>query len=105
MILIIITYMYLWQIMYIYMYMFYGFCMKPKQNTLADEELLILLEGDVSGLDLNMSDDELDFVSNRNEHAVPTSRVSPGMDREMIKVRVGEEVDLDHMPFAHANIP
>jgi hypothetical protein len=78
--------------------------MKPKQNTLTDAELLILLEGDVSDLDLDMSDDELDFVSNRNEHAVPTSPVSPGLDPEMIKVRVGEEVDLDHMPFAHANV-
>ena len=49
--------------------------MKPKQNTLTDAELLILLEGDVSDVDLDMSDDELDLGSNRNEHAVPTSPV------------------------------
>jgi hypothetical protein len=46
---------------------FSGFYMKPKQNTLTDAELLILLEGDVSDVDLDMSDDELD----RNEHLVP----------------------------------
>jgi hypothetical protein len=71
---------------------------------LTDAELLILLEGGVSDFDLDMSDDELDFVSNRKKHAVPTSPVSPKMDPEMIKVRVGEEVDLDDMPFAHANV-
>ena len=78
--------------------------MKPKQNTLTDVELLILLKGDVSEVGLDMSDDELDFVSNRNKHAVPTSPVSPGLGPEVIKVQVGEEVDLDDMPFAHVNV-
>jgi hypothetical protein len=45
--------------------------MKPKQNTLTDAELLIMLEGDVSDVDLDISGDELDLVSNRNEHLVP----------------------------------
>jgi len=63
--------------------------MKPKKNTLTDAELLILLEGELSGVDLDVSDDELDLVSNRNEHAVPTSPVAPGLDPEMIEVWVG----------------
>ena len=63
--------------------------MKPKRNTLTDAELLILLEGELSDVDLDVSDDELDLVSNRNEHAVPTSPVAPGLDPEMIKVWVG----------------
>ena len=62
--------------------------MKPKRNTLTDAELLILLEGEVSD-DLDVSDDGLDLVSNRNEHAVPTSPVAPGLDPEMIEVRGG----------------
>jgi hypothetical protein len=49
---------------------------------LTDAELLILLEGDVSDGDLDMSDDELDLVSDRNEHAVPTSLVALGLDPE-----------------------
>jgi len=63
--------------------------MKPKQNTLADAELLILLEGNVSDIDLDVSDDGLDLVSNRKEHAGPTSPVAPGLDPEMIEGRVG----------------
>jgi hypothetical protein len=43
------------------------------------------------------SDDELDFVRNRNEHAVPTSPMAPGLDPEMIEVSVGKEEDLDDM--------
>jgi len=41
--------------------------MKSKYNTLTDADLLILLEGDVSDVDLDMSDDDLDLVSDRNE--------------------------------------
>jgi len=63
--------------------------MKPKRNTLTDAELLILLEGELSDVDLDVSDDELDLVSNRNEHAVSTSPVAPELDPEMIEVRVG----------------
>jgi len=63
--------------------------MKPKRNTLTDAELLILLEGEVSNVDLVVSDDGLDLVSNRNEHAVPTSPVAPGLDPEMIEVWMG----------------
>jgi len=63
--------------------------MKPKRNTLTDAELLILLEGEVSDIDLDVSDDGLDLVGNRNEHAVPTSPVAPGLDPEMIEVWVG----------------
>jgi len=62
--------------------------MKPTQNTLTDAELLLLLEGELSD-NLDVSDDELDLVSNRNEHAVPTSPVAPGLDPEIIEVRVG----------------
>jgi hypothetical protein len=54
--------------------------MNSKQTTLTDAESLILSEGDVSDVDLDMSDDELDPVSDRNEHAVPTSPVAPGLD-------------------------
>ena len=74
--------------------------MKPKQNTLTDAELLILLDGDVSDVDLDMSDDELDLVCDRNEHAVPTSPVVPGLDPEMIEVQEGEEEVLDDMPLS-----
>jgi len=63
--------------------------MKPKRNTLTDVELLILLEGEVSDVDLDVSDDGLDLVTNKNEHTVPTSPVAPGLDPEMIEVRVG----------------
>jgi len=63
--------------------------MKPKRNTLTDAELLILSEGDVSDVDLDVSDDELDLVSNRNEHAIPTSPVAPGLDPAMIEVWMG----------------
>jgi len=73
--------------------------MKPKQNTLTDAELLILLEGDVSDVYLDMSD-ELDLVSDRNEHAVPTSPVALWLDPGMIEVRVREEEDLDEMPLS-----
>jgi hypothetical protein len=59
--------------------------MKPKQNTLTDAELLILLEVDVSDVDLDTLNNELDLVSDRNEHAVSTSPVAPGLDPEMIK--------------------
>jgi len=74
--------------------------MKPKQNTLTDAELLILLEGDASDVDLDMSDDELDLVSDRNEHAFPTSPMAPGLDPEIIEVQVGEEEDLDDVSFS-----
>jgi hypothetical protein len=63
--------------------------MKPERNTLTDAELLILLEGELSDVHLDVSDDELDPVSNRNEHAFTTSPVAPGLDPEMIEVRVG----------------
>ena len=63
--------------------------MKPKRNTLTDAEMLILLEGEVSDVDLVASDDGLDLFSIRNEHAVPTSPVAPGLDPEMIEVWVG----------------
>jgi len=63
--------------------------MKPKRNTLTDAELLILLEGELPDVDLDLSDDELDLVSNRNVHEVPTSPVAPELDPEMIEVRVG----------------
>jgi len=54
--------------------------MKLKRNILTDAELLILLEEELSDVDLDVSGDELDFVSNRNEHAVPSSLVAPGLD-------------------------
>jgi len=63
--------------------------MKPKRNTLTDAELLILLEGELPDVDLDLSDDELDLVSNRNVYEVPTSPVAPELDPEMIEVRVG----------------
>jgi hypothetical protein len=50
---------------------------------------VILFEGEFSGVDLDVSDDELYLVSNRNEHAVPTSPVAPGLDPEVIEVRLG----------------
>jgi hypothetical protein len=68
--------------------------MKPNRNTLTDAELLILLEGELSD-NLDVSDDELDPVSSRNEHAVPTSPVASRLDPEMIEVLVGKGEDLD----------
>ena len=70
--------------------------MNPKQNTLTDAELLILLEGAVSDVDLDTSDDELNLVCDRNEHAV--SPVVPGMEPERIEVQKGEEWELDDVP-------
>jgi len=80
--------------------------MKPKRDTLTDAELLILLEGELSGVDLDVSDDELDIVSNRNEHAVPTSPVAPGLDPEVIEVLVGvrREFGCYALEFALANV-
>jgi hypothetical protein len=47
------------------------------QNTFTDAELSILLEKDVSDIDWDKPDDELDLLSHRNEHADPTSPVVP----------------------------
>ena len=62
---------------------------------MRDAELLIMLEGDDSDVDLHMSDDELDLVSYRNEHAVPPkprgSRTGPGNDRSAGGGRIGFE--------------
>ena len=69
--------------------------MKTMQNTLTDVELLILLED----VHLNTSDDELDLLCDRNEHAVPTSPVVPGLDPEMVEVQKEEEQDLDDVPL------
>ena len=65
--------------------------MKPKRNSLTDAEL----QGELSDVDLDVSDDELDPVSSRNEHAVPTSRAASRLDPEMIEVLVGKGEDLD----------
>jgi len=64
-------------------------------------DLLILLEGDVSDVNLYMSDDDLDLVSNENEQVSPlTSPVTPKLDLVMIKVEVWEEEDLDDIPLS-----
>jgi hypothetical protein len=49
-----------------------------------------------------MSDDELDLANDTNRCSFPTKPMVPGLDAQMIKVRVGEEVDLDEVPSAHA---
>jgi hypothetical protein len=67
--------------------------MKLNQNTLTDAELSTLLEGNVSDVDLDKSDNELDLLSDRCEHADPTSPVVPGLDPEMIEVQVGGKED------------
>jgi len=67
---------------------------------LTDAELLVLLEGDVSDIDLDKSEDELDLSSDRNEHAVPTSPVVTGLEPEMIEVQVGDEAYLEDVPFS-----
>jgi hypothetical protein len=74
--------------------------MKLNQNRLTDAELLILLEGDASDVDWDKSDDEMDLNSDRNEHAYPTSPMVPGLDPEMIEVQVGDEEDLEDVPFS-----
>jgi hypothetical protein len=48
---------------------------------LTDAELSILLEGDVSDVDWDRSDDELDLLSDRNEHA-DINPVVPRVDPE-----------------------
>jgi hypothetical protein len=50
---------------------------KLNQNTFTDAELSILLEKDVSDIDWDKSDDELDLLSDRNERADPTRPVVP----------------------------
>ena len=67
---------------------------------MTDAELLVLLEGDVSDVDLDKSEDELDLSSDRNEHAVPTSPVVTGLEPEMIEVQVGDEAYLEDVPFS-----
>jgi hypothetical protein len=74
--------------------------MKRTQNTLTDAQLLILFEGDESDFDLDKSVDEMDSLSDRNEHAVPTSPVAPGLEPETIEVHVGEKEDLNDVPFS-----
>ena len=54
----------------------------------------------LSLVDLDVSNHELDLVSDRNEYAVPTSPMAPGLDPEMIEVQVGEEKDFDDMPLS-----
>jgi hypothetical protein len=49
---------------------------------------------------LDKSDDELDLLSDRNEHADPTSPVFPGLDPVMIEVQVGDKEDLEDVPFS-----
>jgi hypothetical protein len=51
--------------------------MKLNQNTLTNAELSIFLEGDVSDVELDKSDNELDLLSDRNEHVDPTSPMVP----------------------------
>jgi hypothetical protein len=48
---------------------------------------------------LDKSDDELDLLSDRNEHADPTSPVVPWLDPEMIEVQVGDKKDSEDVPF------
>jgi hypothetical protein len=67
---------------------------------LADAELLILLEVDLSDVDLDKSHDELDLLSDRNERAVRPSPVVPGLESEMVEVQVRKKEDLDYMPFS-----
>jgi hypothetical protein len=74
--------------------------MKLNQNTLTDAELSILLEGDVSDVDLYKSNNELDLLSDRNEHAETTSPVVPEMYPEMIEVQVGDKEDLTDVSFS-----
>jgi hypothetical protein len=74
--------------------------MKLNQNTLTDAELSILLEGDVSDVDLDKSNDELDLLSDRNEHANPTSPVVTGLDPEMFEMQVGDKQNLEDVPFS-----
>lgn len=62
-------------------------------------ELLILLEGDISEVDLDMSDDEMDLVGDKNQHARPTNTMVPGLDPEMTEVQV-EEDDMNDMPLS-----
>ena len=65
--------------------------MKPKQNPLTDVELLIPLEGVITEVDLDTSDDQLELDCDRNEHAVPTSPTVPGLDSRIIEVQKEEE--------------
>jgi hypothetical protein len=74
--------------------------MKLNQNTLTVAELSILLEGDVFDVDLDKSNNELDLLSDRNEHADSTSPVVPGLDPEMIEVQVGDKQNLEDVPFS-----
>ena len=79
------NYFYVFMANYIYI-LISGFYMKPKQNTLTDAELLILLEGDVSDVDLDMSDDELSWALSATEMNTLSpqyrgSRTGPGNDR------------------------
>jgi hypothetical protein len=67
---------------------------------LTDAELLLLLEGDVSDVDLDMSDDELDLASDINRCLFPTKPMVPGLDPEMIEGQVWEEDDLDDVPLS-----
>jgi hypothetical protein len=58
------------------------------------------LEGDVSVVDLDKSNDELDLLSGRNEHAHPTRPMVPGLDPEMIEVPVRDKEDFADVPFS-----
>jgi hypothetical protein len=75
---------------YVYIYMcvcvlFSGFWVKQAEY-IDRRRTVDLLEGDVSDVDLDKSDGDYDLLSCRNEHAVPTSPVVPGLDPEMVEV-------------------
>jgi hypothetical protein len=46
-----------------------------------------------------MSDDEMDLVGDKNQHARPTDTMVPGLDPEMTDVQV-EEDDMNDMPLS-----
>jgi hypothetical protein len=54
------------------------------------------LEGDVSDVNLDMSDDELDLANDTNRPSLPTKPMVPGLDPQMIEVRdAGRDEDAD----------
>jgi hypothetical protein len=70
--------------------------MKPKQKAVTDAELLVLLEGDVSDVDLEISD-EADIEI--DEHQC-TSHTIPGPDPGKIEAQDEEEMEVNDVPLA-----
>lgn len=68
---------------------------KRREKAVTDADLLVLLEGDVSNDDHEISD-EADIEDDVPDH---TSCTISGLDQEMIEVQEKEEMEVNDVPL------